>query len=179
MPITLDDLDLVSAKQAEHQAQMAAFDCGDADLNDFARNDCYRYQAQHLSHTRLARLKTTGQIIGFITLSADNIVLETKEKKHLFDFHKQVFYFPALKIARIGVILPLAKQGAGESMLRYAIGLAYSMNNDLGIGCRFITVDAYPKSVSWYEKNGFVFNLSCKPERKNRSMRLDILRGPE
>jgi GNAT superfamily N-acetyltransferase len=177
MPITLADLDLIPVIQEKHQEAMAAFDCHDDDLNDFVRNDCYRYQEQCLSHTRLARDKQTGIIVGFITLLSDSIILETKEKKHLFDFHKKVVQFPALKIARLGVRHEAQRGGVGVSLLNYAIGVASRLNYDLNVGCRFITVDAYPQSVSWYQQHGFVDNQAAK-KRINRSMRYDLLRTP-
>jgi GNAT superfamily N-acetyltransferase len=177
MPITLDDLDLICAIQNEHQGPTDSFDCSDDDLNDFVRNDCYRYQDQCLSHTRLARHKETGRFVGFVTLLSDSIILETKEKKRLFSFYKRVYQFPALKIARLGVHRDIQKQGVGTALLEYSIGVAVRMNTELSVGCRFITVDAYPQSVSWYEGQGFVNNLSQKQDRENRSMRYDLL-GP-
>jgi ribosomal protein S18 acetylase RimI-like enzyme len=175
MPITLDDLELIYAIRTEHEVQTRAFDCTDDDLNDFVRNDCYRYQEQWLSHTRLARYKKTGNFVGFITLLSDSIVLETGEKKRLFDFHKKVVQFPGLKIARLGVHKEVQRQGVGAALLTYAIGVAFRINNELGVGCRFLTVDAYPQSVSWYQRHGFVFNEAGK-KRTNRSMRYDLLR---
>jgi hypothetical protein len=175
MPVTLDDLELVCAEDGRYDTSQ--FDCDDADLNDFVKADCHRYQNQWLSHTKLAFLKSDHSLVGFITLLSDSIVLETKEKKHLFDFHKQVYNFPALKIARLGVQAGLQRGGIGTSLLTYTIGLAFRMNTEMSIGCRFITVDAYPKSVSWYEKRKFIFNLA-KPGKLNRSMRYDLLGTP-
>lgn len=177
MAITLDDLDLVRAVQSEHKCSTAGFDCGDGDLNDFVRNDCYQWQEQCLSHTRLARLKETGRFVGFITLLSDSIVLETKEKKHLFSFHKRIVQFPALKIGRLGVDSQIQKNGVGMALFHYAVGVAVRLNADLSVGCRFLTVDAYPGSVSWYLGRGFTFNEAIK-KRTNPSMRYDLLRTP-
>ena len=45
-------------------------------------------------------------------------------------------------------------------------------------GCRFITLDAYPKSIDWYKKNGFVFNKHyAAPEKTHPSMGFDIVKG--
>ena len=54
--------------------------------------------------------------------------------------------------------------------------------NEAGVACRFVTVDAdieYDKNTpAFYEKNGFVMNLSKKkkigPNDKTVSMRRDI-----
>lgn len=175
MPITLEDLELFSA---ERNHDTKSFDCGDADLNDFVHTDCHDYRDQWLSHTLLAQYKANEVIVGFVTLLSDSIVLETSEKKHLFSFHKHVYHFPALKIGRLGVQKEFQKQGVGKALLEYSIGVAYRMNTGLSVGCRFITVDAYPASVPWYEHCGFVFNqLENKKEKRNRSMRYDLLRS--
>ena len=177
MPITLDDLEVFCIEK-DHDTK--SFDCGDDDLNDFVRSDCHQYREQWLSHTLLAKLRTDGRIVGFITLLSDSIVLETSEKKYLFDFHKKVYHFPALKIGRLGVQKDIQRQGVGEALLTYTVGVATRMNNGLRVGCRFITVDAYPESVPWYQKNGFMFNGQENKARKskNRSMRYDLLRTP-
>lgn len=168
--------DLILHKAVKSSPEVATFDCDDDDLNDFAKNDCHKYQDQCLSHTRIASLQ--GQVVGFITLLADSIVLETKEKEHLFDFHKTIYQFPALKIGRLGVQRDLQRGGIGTALFEYAVGVAVRMNQEMSIGCRFITVDAYAKSISWYEKRGFVFNESKKPRNSgNRSMRYDLLKS--
>ncbi len=176
MPITLADLEITPVDPAVHNLQ--TFDCDDSDLNDFLRNDCQSYQGQCLSHTRVAIYK--GALVGFVTLLADSIILQTSEKKHLFDFHKKVMYFPAMKIGRLGVAQRLHHGGVGRSLLKYSLGVAVRMNADLNVGCRFITVDAYPRSIDWYKKNGFVFNKEYKhPDKTNPSMRYDILASPQ
>jgi GNAT superfamily N-acetyltransferase len=175
MPIPLSDLELVTLLP-DTKEELATFDCSDEDLNDFVRNDCFKYQDQCLSHTRLARLKADGRIVGFVTLLCDSIVLKTPEKKRLFSFHHTIVQFPALKIGRLGVHRDLQKGGVGTALLMYSIGVAARLNEELKIGCRFITVDAYAKSVPWYQRNGFLFNKEyTKPTRTHPSMRFDLV----
>ena len=175
MPISLFDLTIVSIDPSKHDLQ--TFDCDDSDLNDFVRNDCHGYQIQCVSHTRVAFFQ--GLIVGFVTLLADSIILKTNEKKHLFDFHRKLIYFPAMKIGRLGVARNRQKDGVGRSLLKYSIGVAVRMNADLNVGCRFVTVDAYPTSVEWYKKNGFVFNREyAHPEKTHPSMRYNLLKSP-
>lgn len=175
MPITLADIQVLPIDPAVHN--LVAFDCGDTDLNDFVRNDCQSYQEHCLSHTRVA--VHDGVLVGFLTLLADSIILKTPEKKHLFDFHDKLMYFPAMKVGRLGVVQNLQKGGVGTALLKYAIGIAVRMNTELNVGCRFITVDAYPRSISWYEDRGFKFNKHYKdPSKTHPSMRYDILKSP-
>jgi GNAT superfamily N-acetyltransferase len=169
MPLSLDDLELV---RADPQHDTSRFDCSDDDLNDFVRTDCFNYQKHYLSHTRLAKYR--GEIIAFVTLLADSIILETREKESWLPFHKKIVYFPALKIGRIAVHKDYQRQGVGDALMIYCLGIAVRINEELNVGCRFITADAYEMSVSWYEKQGFVFN-EHKKGKKHPSMRLDIL----
>jgi GNAT superfamily N-acetyltransferase len=138
MPLTLADLELLCFDPAIHN--VAGFDCGDADLNEFLTVDSQRYRTECLSHTRIAMHK--GTIVGYITLLADSIILKSSEKRHLFDFHRQVFTFPALKVGRLGVHRDRQRDGVGKSFLKYAIGVVVRLNQDMNVGCRFITVDA-------------------------------------
>ena len=96
MPIALADLEIVRADPARHD--VSRFDCGDADLNDFLKNDCFNYQTEYLSHTRLVYHREN--LAAFITLLSDSIVLKTPEKKKLFSFHKRILSFPAVKIGK-------------------------------------------------------------------------------
>src|SRR5580704_5629007 len=102
MPISLSDLEIVPF-DATHD--VSNFDCNDDDLNDFLKNDAAKYQADHLSHTRIVLLN--GTLVGYITLLADCIILQTGEKKKALKearaHHQSVYTFPAVKIGRIGI----------------------------------------------------------------------------
>jgi hypothetical protein len=142
--------------------------------------------------------------VGYITLLADCIILQTPEKKKVLkearDQHRTLYTFPAIKIGRLGVQKNLQRSGVGTHLLRYTVGVVVRLNRELNVGCRFITLDAYPKSVSFYERKSFVFNKHYKSvaqertsyvkaldwllqrepkEAGNRSMRYDILKSPE
>jgi GNAT superfamily N-acetyltransferase len=176
MPVSLANLQIVSFDPKTHN--VSSFDCGDSDLNEFLKNDAARYQGEHLSHTRLAFLN--GAIVGYITFLVDCIILKTGEKRRLFDFYQSIYTFPALKIGRIGIQKESQGNRIGTQLLKYAISLTVRLNQELHIGCRFITVDAYPKSIGWYVKNGFVYNKEyAAPKKTHPSMRYDILKSPK
>lgn len=177
MSVSLADIQIVPFDPSTHT--VGQFNCGDLDLNDFLKNDAARYQSENLSHTRLAFLGA-GNLVGYIALLADCIVLKTNEKKRLFSFHRSVVSFPALKIGRLGVAESSQGSGIGTQLLKYAVGVVVRLNRELNVGCRFITLDAYPKSVPWYQARGFVFNREyAKLDGAHPSMRYDILKGPE
>lgn len=174
MPLTLADLELLRFDPAVHDTHN--FDCGDPDLNEFLTVDAQRYQEHCLSHTRLAF--SQGILVGYITLLSDSMILKSSEKRRLFDFHQSVFTFPAMKIGRLSVRRESQHLGIGRCLLRYAVGLVVRMNQELNVGCRFVTVDAYPQSIAWYERNGFIFNkVYADPSKTHPSMRYDILKS--
>ncbi len=54
------------------------------------------------------------------------------------------------------------------------------MGLESSVGCRFLTVDAYPASVEFYEHHGFVINKNYVDKEKPKthpSMRYDILKS--
>jgi ribosomal protein S18 acetylase RimI-like enzyme len=175
MSVSLANLQIVPFNPETHD--VSGFDCDDSDLNDFLKSDAAKYQSEHLSCTRLAFLD--GVIVGYLTILADCIILKSGEKRHLFDFHQSVYTFSALKIGRIGVQKELQRKNhIGTQLLKYAISLAIRLNQELHIGCRFITLDAYPRSIGWYKKNGFAFNKHYNsPEKTHPSMRFDIVKS--
>lgn len=175
--IPLSDLSVLPFDPKIHNT--STFDCGDSDLNEFLQKDADVYQREHLSFTRVVFLGET--LVGYITLLTDSIVLKTPEKKKLVDFHDSVMQWPALKIGRLAVATPRQKQcGIGKALLQYAVGLAIRMGRESGVGCRFLTVDAYPISIGFYEHHGFVVNKNYVDKEKPKthpSMRYDILRS--
>jgi GNAT superfamily N-acetyltransferase len=200
MAVTLDDLRIVQFDPNIHD--VSGFDSDDSDINEFLQQEAWKYQADHISHTRLAYLD--DRLVGYITLLTDCIILQTPEKKKVLkearDQHQTVYTFPAIKIGRLGVQKGLQRSGVGTHLLRYTVGVVVRLNRELNVGCRFITLDAYPKSVSFYERKNFVFNKHYKSTRQkqklfsrildcllrrapkeegNRSMRYDILKSPE
>jgi GNAT superfamily N-acetyltransferase len=116
-------------------------------------------------------------------LSADSIKL-TFEEKELHDISAVPYAsIPALKVGKLAVNKELheapKRKGYGSFMLEMARAFAFEMN-EIGVACRFITVDAdieyNPDTPVFYEKNGFVENLSNRSRnaRHTISMRKDI-----
>jgi len=152
---------------------VAAFSCGDADLDAFLREDAARLDGHHVARTSLARYD--GALVGYITLLCDAIVLETRERKSLSLHHGDHPVIPALKVARLGVseAFRATHRGAGEALMRFAAATASEL--DELAGCRLLTLDAYAQSLAFYERLGFVRNRAKEyRDRPNPSMRFDL-----
>ena len=62
--------------------------------------------------------------------------------------------------------------------MRYAVGVAFRMN-EMGIGCRFLTLDSDKGAVSFYQKLGFVFSQHRDYKKKDYpSMHYDLITSP-
>jgi GNAT superfamily N-acetyltransferase len=168
--ITLEQLQLVTADHSKYNP--ATFDCAHPDLNDFIKNDCPGQIEKRLSVTKIALYE--GVIVGYITLLADAITLHPDEQEG-FAF-KQV---PALKIARLGIEQKYQNQRIGTALMKYAVGVAIRMNDGLGVGCRFLTVDSDPNAIKFYAKLGFVMSQHRDYKKKDYpNMHYDIIQGP-
>lgn len=152
------------------------------EYNDFLKI-AEKFYDLNISKTFLLVHRRTNELLAYMTLSADSIKL-TNEEKEVHDIGKVPYAsIPALKVGKLAVNREVSKEatrkGYGSFLLEMARAYAFQMN-ELGIACRFITVDAdieyNPDTPQFYVKNGFVENLSNK--RRNAkytiSMRKDI-----
>lgn len=158
------------------------FDSHIAEYNEFLKI-ANKFYDLNISKTFLLLHKRTDELLAYMTLSADSIKL-TNEEKELHNISKVPYAsIPALKVGKLAVNKELSdevkRKGYGSFMLEMARAFVFSMN-DLGIACRFITVDAdieyEPNTPQFYEKNGFIENLSNKRRNAKHtiSMRKDI-----
>ena len=120
------------------QEIVAAFDCGDEDLNGFILTDAPLYRKEKLAVTYTVFEKSNhNHIVAFFSLSNDRISI----------------CYPAAKIGRLGVSESLKGMNIGSMLLKF-IKLYFITDNKTG--CRFITVDAYAAAIPFYLSNGFV-----------------------
>lgn len=148
-----------------------SFDCGDQDLNEFIRDDALNQMNAKINVTYLCRYKK--RIIGFFTLSADSIKINTDD---LEGFQcKDIPYreFPAVKIGRLGVCKPYQRRGVATNLILLIVGRAFKLSECIGI--RYVSVDAYTDLVGFYEKRYFT-EFIHDGKRRTVQMYLDILK---
>lgn len=171
---TLDELEIVHPDPETHP--IAAFDCGHADLNDFIKNDCARQSDQRLAYTKLALYQNT--LVGYITLLSDSIALHESERVWFVQKEIRVQQVAALKIGRLGTANAFKGQGVGTALMKYAVGVAFRMN-EMGVGCRFLTLDSDQGAITFYQKLGFVLSQHRDYKKKTYpSMHYDLITSP-
>lgn len=177
-----NEVKLLSIKEIDNISNFM-FDCQTQEYNHFLQM-ADKYYDLNISKTFLLIHRKTNELLAYMTLSADSVKL-SKEEKELHEIGKVPYAsLPALKIGKLAVNKAVTekvrRKGYGSFMIEVARAFACSMN-DLGIACRFITVDAdieYDENTpTFYVKNGFVENLKNKTRNlvHTISMRKDIL----
>jgi GNAT superfamily N-acetyltransferase len=165
---------------------VAAFDCGNSDLNDFLLNDAAKYQKERLAVTHIfaSSVGDTAKIAGYFCLLTDKLVFDPTDeeqrkawkdfnKKNKIHFNKHRKTYPAIKIGRLAVASAFAGKGVGSYLMDSIIAIIIAVNN---VGCRFITVDAYKDASNFYLKNDFNYLSDEDENEQTRVMYFDIKR---
>ena len=142
------------------------FDCGNADLNDFLLHDAKAYSSHLLAVTYL--LENDTELLAFFSVSNDRISINESDKatwrkiKKEFPHSKHRSDYPAVKIGRLGVNKKHQNEHLGRLIVNFVKDTFITNNRT---GCCFVTVDALPSAVNFYEQNGF--HLLRKSDRDN------------
>jgi len=165
------DTDLVELARLDSYHDLANFDCGDTEMNQFFLDEAYEEQEKGLNSTTLLFFK--GEIAAFVSICCDAIPLNTNEQAQIDIQRSKV---PAIKIARLGKHIKFEKCSFGRFLIDYVKDLAYRLHTTV-LGIRFITLDAYPDKINYYENSGFIRNIQANSRKRDDgavSMRSDI-----
>lgn len=155
------------------------FNCNDSDLNDFFFNDAKNYQDGLLAVTYI--LETSDETVAFFSLLNDKIAMQDfdtnsqwyKKISNRLPQNKRHKSYPAMKIGRLGVCVNFQGKGIGNLIIDYLKQLFVDNNRT---GCKFITVDAYRQSLSFYEKNDFEYLTIKDRQDDTRLMYFDLIK---
>lgn len=128
--------------------------CGEEDLDDFFHNDAEKYDKALICKTyKFVANQDEKKILGLVGLSNDAIRFESNKQLRKIPNDKRLRSFPAVKIARLGVLKQLHGAGIGTLMLNF---LKYFFIFENRTACKYITLDAYPDAIKFYEKQNFI-----------------------
>lgn len=154
------------------------FDCGREAQNRFFHGRAHYDQQQWISCTYLHF--HGGTCVAYATVCMDALALGTREKPTSIPYR----FVGALKLAQLGVDQRFQGRGLGREVLADVVDLARGAAQRYG--CRYVSLDAHPDLVGWYQKNGFVINKLAQIQRREAtagkvdpselavSMRLDL-----
>jgi GNAT superfamily N-acetyltransferase len=171
------DFNQFALERLHSDSQLTPFDCGDEDLNDFIINDAKDFHNHLIAVTYL--LKFDKKVVAFFSVLNDRISIEDFDSNRQFwgvirsimPEGKRFRSYPAVKLGRLGVDASFKGQKIGKSILDY---LKYLFITENRTGCRYITVDAYNKSIGFYQKNGFLFLKNKNEGGHTRLMYFDL-----
>ncbi len=156
----------VLLEQLASLQEVKAFDCGDADLNEYFHKDCEKYKAELLTQTYGFFLvnETPRRVVAMIDFCNDSLarnLMKGGDKRRIHHNKRGYRDYPAIKITRLGVDVSMHRQGLGSALLDIVKRFFVTDNRS---GCRFITVDAYREAIPFYERNGFILAKTVEDE---------------
>ncbi|WP_027365927.1 hypothetical protein [Desulfotruncus alcoholivorax] len=167
----IDKIELVRLTENE-LVDLTNFDCEDLEMNRFFREEAFTEQEMGMNTTILLYYERT--LAAACSICCDAITLSQEERETVGIPYAKV---PAIKVARLGRSAKYRNLKFGKFLVEYVKSLAYELNEET-VGVRFLTLDAYPQKVSYYQEElGFVVNKKGrrpKDEKSPISMRADI-----
>ncbi|HEU0012214.1 MAG TPA: GNAT family N-acetyltransferase [Longimicrobium sp.] len=139
------------------------FDCGRPAQNRFLAECAWEDQEERVSVTYL--YLSRDRIAGFATVSMDSLELGTRERSPRIRYA----WVGALKLAQLGVDRSFQGRGLGRGIVQDVVGLAQGFTDT--VGCRFVSLDAQPDLVAWYEAQGFRINKVMQKRRVEAAAR--------
>lgn len=147
--------------------------------NEFLKKEALRLSKLNISKTHLLISKKNADVMSYMSILCSQIKLTKEERES-----KEIPFgtCPVLKVGQLAVDCKYAEiyKNLGKLMIEFARGLANDLNNEIGIACKYVAVDANEKDnpgvTKFYERLGFNYNQK-ENERKNRaivSMRLAL-----
>jgi GNAT superfamily N-acetyltransferase len=138
----------------------SSFDCGRESLNLWFRRHAWNNQASNLTRTSIICDDETGEIVGYVSLSAAQI-----ERGHLPKSaqRNRPDSIPAILLAQLAVDQSYQGQGLSRALLFFALTTAVNLAQEIGCFC-VVTHPLDDKVRSFYAKFGFE-ELPCDPRR--------------
>lgn len=135
----------------------AGFDCGREEQTRFLSERAWSDQKAQVSVTY--GYYVGGILVAYATVCMDAIRLGKKERESDVRYSE----VGAVKLAQLGVAVPFQGEGIGKLVVASVIRLARMVSGH--VGCRYVTLDAQPDLVGWYESQGFDRNHFRQTER--------------
>jgi GNAT superfamily N-acetyltransferase len=139
------------------QPFLPPFDCGREMQNRFLRERAWHDQQEGVSVTYLYFI--AGIAYAYAAVSMDAVLLGTRERPASIPYRN----IGALKVLQLAVDYRFQGHGLGAQVLKDVVALG--REGSKRYGCRYLTLDAQPDLVGWYQEQGFVINRVVQRQR--------------
>jgi GNAT superfamily N-acetyltransferase len=133
------------------------FDCEREPQNRFFYEYAWPDQQERISATHLYYVD--GTLAAYCTLCIDALELGTREREKTIRYKR----VGAAKLAQLGVDVHFQGSGLGRLVVSDVTIIARKAWETTG--CRYVTVDAKPHLVHWYQSQGFLINRVMQKQR--------------
>lgn len=140
----------------------------DQDLQVFIRRYARKSSLANLTQTYVAKREGEKPILGYVSVMCAEVALEQTYQIENKDGADRYEFQPAIRVARLARCPQNKGLGIGRSLMDVALGVALEIAPMAG--CRFLILDAKPKSIEFYESFGF--RLLDTKANKSKSMPL-------
>lgn len=148
---------VILAKQRLEGTPPEGFDCRREAQNSILYEFAWPDQRQRLTTTYLYH--AARGLVAYMAVCMDAVVLGTREKPAALRYKN----LAALKLAQLGVDHTLKGRGLGTLIIYDVVNLAIELSQR--VGCRYVTLDAQPDLVEWYQRLGFKINKVIQKQR--------------
>lgn len=167
-------------RRLDNGESIAAFTCGDDDLDDFILNDAPLYRKALLAVTYVIESRLNGSVAAYFSLANDRIAIKdfpnnnafNRFRRHRFVNDKRLTNYPSVKLCRFAISNSAQGRRIGTILLDFLKRYFVSENKT---GCRFLTVDAYKSAEPFYAKNGFLYLTENDVDKPIRLMFYDLI----
>jgi hypothetical protein len=163
-----------------NEFDLSKFDCGDADINAFLKDDALDYQKEKLANTYIFHFDYKP--IAFFSLLNDCLHDKGYEantwnrfhRKHNIPNNKRIRQYPAVKIGRLGVAKTHQGSGLAYELMDFIKGFTLFNHKP---ACRLLLLDAYnkPQQQTYYLRNEFQFLDNSSTQNATRLMYFDLI----
>lgn len=146
------DLSRLEISEIRSKECVARFNCGERDIDDWARGKAFKYHQQDRARVFCCRKKDNASIVGFYSLSLNQI-----GAKLLFDRHEDRYangHAPFVYVDWFAVVRSCQSSGVGRIMMMNALERAFQVSFNIpfyGVALRSLN----EKTTKFYEKHGF------------------------
>lgn len=130
---------------------LAPFDCGDSDLNDWLRHRAQPNNRSAASRTYVVCAPGTVRVVGFYAVSMGQIVNQDAAGAMR---RNMPHHIPAVVLGRLAVDLNWQRRDIGSALLQDAVGRALRASGE--VAARLLVVHAIsPEAERFYLRHGF------------------------
>jgi len=148
---------IIKKLETADQDQVSRFRVKEADdkaLEVFIRRDARKSAQANLTQTYVAKADGDRKVIAYISIMCAEVALERAYQIPDKAGADRYEYQPAVRIARLATSRDHIGQGIGKRLVETVIGIVL-LSIVPNVGCRFLILDAKPKSIDFYKKRGF------------------------